>query len=133
MYLIDTNICIYSIKKKPEIALKNIKKHMGKGIFISALTIAELEYGAEYSDHVEENRVAMFKFVSPFSILKFDDKDAYEYGKIKTRLRKMGKIIGPIDMLLAAQAKARNLVMVTNNVDEFSRIDDLEIEDWSKE
>ena len=104
MYLLDTNICIFAIKKRPEIVLKNLKEKISDGIFISSLTVAELEFGVENSQKIERNRIALLKFLSIFNILNFDDADAIDYGRLKTDLRKQGKIIGSIDMFLAAQA-----------------------------
>jgi len=132
MYLLDTNICVFAINKRPEKVIETIKEKSKSGIYISALTVAELEYGVENSLHIEDNRIALLKFLSIFNILDFDDMDAAPYGKLKTKLKKSGKIIGPIDMLLAAQAISKDLIFVTNNVDEFKRIDELKIEDWSK-
>lgn len=132
MYLIDTNICIYAIKKQPPIVLENIKRKSKKGIFISSLTIAELEYGIENSVKKESNAVALLKFLSLFKVLCFDDSDAIDYGKLKYGLRKRGRLIGPIDMLLAAQAINKDLIFVTNNVEEFSRVEGLRLEDWSR-
>jgi tRNA(fMet)-specific endonuclease VapC len=132
MYLLDTNICIYAINRKPENVLEAIKEKSKNGIYISALTVAELEYGVENSKQIEKNRIALLKFISIFNILDFDDSDAIPYGKLKTKLKKEGKIIGPIDMLLAAQAISKDMIFVTNNVGEFSRIEDLKIEDWTK-
>ena len=133
MYLLDTNICIFAINKKTPQLLNTIKRKSKKDIYISSLTIAELEFGVENSQYVEKNRVALLKFISLFRILPFDDEDAVCYGKLKTKLKKKGEIIGPIDMLLAAQALSKDLIFVTNNADEFSRVDGLKIEDWSKE
>jgi tRNA(fMet)-specific endonuclease VapC len=132
MYLLDTNICIYAINKKPANVLGLIKEKAKNGICISSLTIAELEYGVENSKHIEDNRIALLKFISIFNVLNYDDADAVKYGKLKSRLKKAGNIIGPIDMLLASQALSKDLIFVTNNVDEFTRIEDLKIEDWSK-
>ena len=130
MYLLDTNICIYAIKKKPFNVLEQIKVKSKLGIYISALTVAELEYGIENSIKVEENRISLLKYLSLFNILPFDDKDAIPYGKLKSKLRKEGRIIGPIDMLLAAQALSKNLIFVTNNIKEFERIENLKLENW---
>jgi len=130
MYLLDTNICIYAIKKKPFNVLKQIKIKSKLGIYISALTVAELEYGIENSIKVEENRISLLKYLSLFNILPFDDKDAIPYGKLKSKLRKEGRIIGPIDMLLAAQALSKDLIFVTNNIKEFERIENLKLENW---
>ncbi len=130
MYLLDTNICIYAIKNKPISVLEKIKENSKLGIYISSLTIAELEYGIENSNRVEENRVSLIKFLSIFNILSFDDKDAIPYGKLKAKLKKESTIIGPIDMLLAAQALSKDLILVTNNTKEFERIENLKLENW---
>jgi tRNA(fMet)-specific endonuclease VapC len=132
MYLIDTNICIYAIKKKPAPVLAKIKEKSKAGIYISALTVAELEYGIENSLRIEENRVALLKFLSLFTLLPFDDKDAIVYGRLKSKLKKEGRLIGPIDMLLAAQALNRELIFVTNNIKEFERIENLKLENWAE-
>ena len=115
MYLLDTNICIYAIKKKPISVLEHIKEKSKVGIYISALTIAELEYGIEFSSKIEENGIALLKFISLFNVLPFDDKDAIPYGVLKVELKRRGEIIGPIDMLLAAQAISKDLIFVANN------------------
>jgi tRNA(fMet)-specific endonuclease VapC len=132
MYLLDTNICIFAIKRKPGKVFDLIRKKSKEGIFISSLTIAELEFGVQNSERIEKNRIALLKFISFFNILYFDDSDAIDYGKIKVNLRIKGEVIGPIDMLLAAQALNKNMIFVTNNVNEFERIEGLKIEDWSK-
>ena len=133
MYLLDTNICIFAINKKTPQLINTINKKSKHDIYISSLTIAELEFGVENSQYVEKNRVALLKFSSLLRILPFDDEDAVCYGKLKKKQKKKGEIIGPIDMLLAAQALSKDLIFVTNNADEFSRVDGLKIEDWSKE
>ncbi|MBN2443636.1 MAG: type II toxin-antitoxin system VapC family toxin [Spirochaetales bacterium] len=132
MFLLDTNICIYAIKKKSRIVLDNISANFKDGIYISALTVAELEFGISNSQYPEQNRLSLLEFLSIFSLLPFDGNDAIPYGKIKKRLKSEGRIIGPIDLLLAAQAISRNLILVTNNVKEFQRIKELKIENWSK-
>ncbi len=131
MYLLDTNICIFAIKNKPEIVLKRIQENFTQGIYISSLTVAELEFGVENSQKIEQNRFALLKFLSIFNILNFDDSDAVDYGILKADLKKQGKIIGPIDMLLASQALNKNLILVTNNTKEFERVNGLKIEDWT--
>ena len=131
MFLLDTDICIFAIKKRSEIVLMKLKEKISDGIYISSLTVAELEFGVENSKRIEKNRIALIKFLSIFNILNFDDTDAIAYGRLKTDLRKQGRIIGPIDMLLAAQALNKELILVTNNVKEFERVKGLKIEDWS--
>ena len=132
MYLLDTNICIFAIKRKPETVFKRLYEFLKDGIYISALTVAELEFGVANSSFPEKNRIALLEFLSIFNILPFDDKDAIQYGLIKSKLRKYGNIIGPIDLLLAAQAVSKELILVTNNVREFQRVETIRIEDWTK-
>ena len=130
MYLLDTNICIYIINKKPKIAVAKIKKHKPHEIKLSAVSIGELEYGAAKSSNREKNRNALIQFASAFDILPFDDTDAEIYGLIRADLEKRGEIIGPYDMQIAAQAIARDLILVTNNTKEFERIPNMRIENW---
>jgi len=133
MYLLDTNICIYIIKKKPVDVLKTVKTKSKKDIYISSITVAELEYGVAKSRFPEKNKIALIGFLSIFTILPFDDTDAVEYGIMRAELEKKGKIIGPMDLLLAAQAKKKRLIIVTNNTREFERLEGLKIENWVKE
>ena len=130
MYLLDTNICIYIIKKKPADVLKTLKTKSKKDIYISSITIAELEYGIAKSQFTEKNKIALIEFLSIFNILLFDDNNAVDFGEIKKELEKKGKIIGPMDLLLAAQAKSKKLILVTNNTKEFERVEGLKIENW---
>jgi tRNA(fMet)-specific endonuclease VapC len=133
MYLLDTNICIYIIKKKPVDVLKTVKTKSKKDIYISSITVAELEYGVAKSRFPEKNKIALIGFLSIFTILPFDDADAVEYGIMRAELEKKGKMIGPMDLLLAAQAKKKRLIIVTNNTREFERLEGLKIENWVKE
>ena len=132
MYLLDTNICIYIIKKKPIELLTILKTKSRKDIFISSITVAELEYGVAKSMYPEKNKIALIEFLSIFNIINFDDHDAVEYGALKAKLEKSGAIIGPMDLLLAAQALSKKLIIVTNNVREFERIDNIKIENWTR-
>lgn len=131
MYILDTNICIFAIKKKFPELLDKISVRLNDGVFISSLTVAELEYGVSNSLYPEKNRIALLEFLSIFNILDFRETDAVPYGIIKTNLRRNGNVIGPIDMLLAAQGISNNMTMVTNNIKEFQRVEGLKIEDWS--
>ncbi|MDA3957485.1 type II toxin-antitoxin system VapC family toxin [Oceanispirochaeta sp.] len=131
MYLLDTNICIFAIKHKSQELLHTISSKLKNGIFISSLTIAEMEFGISNSLYPDRNRMALLKFLSIFEILDFTQNDAIPYGQIKSDLKRSGNIIGPIDMLLAGQALSNNLVMVTNNMKEFERVENLKVEDWS--
>jgi tRNA(fMet)-specific endonuclease VapC len=130
MYLLDTNICIYIINNSPRKVVNRITKLKPHQIKLSVITIAELEYGVSKSKYREKNRNAMVDFVSAFDILPFDDNDAEVFGLIRADLEKRGQIIGPYDMQIAAQAVSREVILVTNNVGEFSRIKELKIENW---
>lgn len=129
-YMLDTNICIYAIKNKPEKVLKQFKKELNNGICISSITLAELEYGIKNSSNPAKNEQSLLKFLLPLSILPFGSAAASKYGEIRTYLKKQGKPIGPLDMLIAGHAKAEKLILVTNNVREFERVPGLELENW---
>lgn len=131
-YLLDTNICIYIIKKKPQKVLEKFKQLSSGSIVISAVTVAELEYGVYKSQQIERNNKALQEFLLPLEIIPFDQKSTNIYGKIRARLEKQGKIIGGMDLLIASQALAFNLILVTNNVNEFERLSELMIENWAE-
>jgi len=131
MYLLDTNICIFLIKKKNPLLIEKFKKNYNKGIFISSLTLAELEYGVENSEHIEKNRLSLIEFLTIFEILNFEQRDSKAFGIIKRDLRNSGKMIGAVDALLAAQSISRKLIFITNNTKEFERINNIKIEDWT--
>lgn len=131
-YMIDTNICIFIIKNKPINVINRFLQLNPDDICISSITYSELSYGVYKSKAIEKNKAALLMFLSSISILPFDDSDAEEYGKVRTKLEKDGTPIGPMDLLIASHAKNRNLIVVTNNTREFERVDDLKIEDWTK-
>ena len=132
-YLLDTNICIYTIKHKPPEVIQRFLSHDPSELCISSITYAELMHGVEKSMAAERNRIAITMFLSPISVLNFDTYAAEEYGKIRAYLERKGTPIGPMDILIAAHAKAEDLILVTNNTREFERVEDLEVEDWTKE
>ena len=131
-YMLDTNICIYAIKNRPEIVLQRLKENMQNGLCISAITLAEMQHGVEKSAQPEKNAAALMRFVSILQVLPFDDGAAVEYGKVCAHLQRRGTPIGPMDTLLAAHAKAEGLTIVTNNVREFERVPGLKIENWAE-
>ena len=130
-YLLDTNICIYLIKNKPKKLLTKIHKTPLSEIAVSSITIAEMEYGIAKSTKPTESRIALMKFLLPFEIIDFTEEAAPHYGSIRCDLQKKGTPIGNMDLLIASIALAHGLTLVTNNVKEFSRIDNLKIEDWT--
>lgn len=131
-YILDTDICIYIIKKKPEQVLKKLAKLASTDIAISAVTLSELIYGAEKSQHKEKNLEALTGFLVPIEILAWDESAAKSTGEIRAVLEKSGKVIGPYDLQIAGQALSLNLTLVTNNEKEFSRVKGLKIENWAK-
>lgn len=130
-YMLDTNICIYAQKKNPYVLAK-IKENWQDGIAISSISLAELEYGVQASSNPQKNTIALMKFLTIVDVLPFDSNAAFEYGKICADLRKKGTPIGNMDMLISAHAKSENLIIVTNNIREFERVDGLTIENWYK-
>ena len=132
MYMLDTNICIYAIKHRPEIVLRRIRDNLERGLCISAITLAELRHGVEKSAAVERNQRALLQFLSILEILPFDDYAAIEYGRVCAYLQKRGTPIGPMDMLIAAHARAEDRILVTNNVREFERVPGLNLENWAE-
>ena len=130
MYMLDTNICIYIIKKRPKTVLRQLKKKKEKGLFISAITLSELEFGIENSEYKEKNRIALMEFLTIMGIKPFNEEAAKEYGIVKKNLKDKKSLIGPMDMLIAAHAKSLNMILVTNNTGEFIRVENLKIENW---
>jgi len=118
MYMLDTNICIYIMKKKSEKILKQLKKNKEKGLYISTITLAELEFGIENSLYKERNKIALMEFLAIINVAQFDEKSAKEFGVIKKQLKDRNKIIGPYDMLIGAHAKSLNMTLVTNNIND---------------
>ena len=130
MYMLDTNICIYIIKQKPKSVIDKFKKMKNANICISSITYSELLYGAEKSSNIAKNLLALTMFLSNIEILSYDESASIDYGIIRSKLEKQGKIIGPLDMLIAAHAKSLNITLVSNNLKEFERVDGLKLENW---
>jgi tRNA(fMet)-specific endonuclease VapC len=129
-FLLDTNICIYIIKQKPQQVLNRFQTLNLSDIGVSSITVAELEYGAYKSQRIEQNRIALGQFLMPLEVLPFDEQSTQIYGSLRAALERQGNIIGAMDLLIAAQAKSLGLTLVTNNISEFSRIPDLKLQNW---
>ena len=129
-YLLDTNICIYIIKKNPQSVFNRLLEIPPDQLSVSAISVAELEYGVRKSSQPEKNQLALKNFLKPLSVLSFNFNATIEYGMIRSNLEKKGIPIGPLDLLIAAHAKSLNYTLVTNNEKEFSRIEGLKIENW---
>ena len=131
-YLLDTNICIYLIKERPPLVLKNLTSKQPTHVGISSVTLAELQFGVEKSQFVDKNRTALTLLTSSLQVLSFDSNAAEHYGDIRAHLEKKGQIIGPMDLLIAGHARSLHWVLVTNNIKEFKRVPHLDVENWAK-
>lgn len=128
-YMLDTNICIYTIKNRPQEVREVFLLHHGQ-MCISTVTLMELIYGAEKSPHPERNLAAVEGFAARLEVLKFDEDAAAHTGQLKAELAKAGKPIGPYDQMIAGHARSQGLIVVTNNTREFERVPGLRVEDW---
>lgn len=132
MYLLDTNICIYSMKNTyPQLA-ERLFSHKPSELCISSITVFELEYGAAKSRWGDRTRQKLAMFLAPFQILSFDSEDAAFAGRLRAYLSQKGSPIGPYDIQIAAQGVRRGLTVVTHNTDEFIRIPNIALEDWAE-
>ena len=131
-YMLDTNVCIYVIKHKPEKVFQKLQTIHPEDVCISSVTYAELVHGVEKSIAVEKNRLALSMLLANMEILDFDVDAADCYGKIRAGLEKNGTPIGPLDMMIAGHAQSLEYTVVTNNVKEFSRVSALRIENWAE-
>lgn len=129
-YLLDTNICIYIIKKKPIEVLQKFRSYSIGEIGISSISVAELMFGVQKSQYKSRNEHALEKFLIPLIIKEFDYKAALVYGKIRSELERKGEPIGPLDTLIAAHALSLNLILVTNNIWEFKKVSGLRVTNW---
>lgn len=129
--LLDTNICIYSIKKRPQSVLDRFRLLAGGAVEISSITVAELMFGVHKSQHVRKNRQALQRFLLPLEVVPFSSEAAAGYGMIRAKLERDGRPIGPLDLLIAAHAVALKTTLVTNNLREFSRVEGLATENWT--
>ena len=128
-YLLDTNIVIYVLKRRPVEVLSTFNANASR-MAMSSVTLAELLHGAEKSSRVSENLAAIEDFCSRLAVLPYGPKAAQHYGAIRAALEKLGQPIGVNDMHIAAHARSEGLVLVTNNMGEFARVPALELENW---
>ncbi len=128
-FLLDTNIVIYVLKRRPLEVLKIFNANASR-MAISSITLSELIYGAEKSANIAKNLEAIEDFVSHLEVLSYDARASQHYGQIKAALEKKGKIIGENDIHIAAHAISQGLILVTNNLKEFKRVSNLALENW---
>ena len=126
-YLLDTNICIYVIKRRPIEVLEKFNEAAAH-IAISSITLAELLHGVEKSRHIAKNLKAVEDFCSRLEVLDYDENAASHYGEIRADLEKKGKTIGVNDLHIAGHARSLGVILVSNNLKEFERVDGLRYE-----
>ena len=131
IYMLDTNICIYAINKKPVSYLQKLealeKRHT---LSISSIVLSELQYGVANSKNQNQNQINLDIFISRLKIIDFSAKCAFYYGELRAYLKKEGIIIGNNDLFIASHAIAEEAVLATNNMSEFKRIPKLIVENW---
>ena len=128
-YLLDTNIVIYVIKRRPLQVLEVFNRHHGR-MAISSITLAELAHGVEKSSDPSRNLGVVEDFVSRLTVLPYDDRAAWQYGNIRAVLETLGQPIGVNDLHIAAHARSNGLTLVSNNLHEFERVPGLLLENW---
>lgn len=133
IFMLDTDICIYIIKRKPASVLKRLESLQPGQLAMSAITFAELMNGAKKSQHVEANLTRLNALGELLDIRPFDKQAAVCYGDVRSSLEKRGEMIGGNDLLIAAHALSLGWSLVTNNVREFSRVEGLKVENWAEE
>jgi tRNA(fMet)-specific endonuclease VapC len=128
-YMLDTNICIYVMKRQPAAVYEALLRHEQEGLGVSAVTVCELEYGVAKSGSVKNNH-ALAKFLSPLEVADFDAAAARQYGHLRAALEAAGTPIGPLDLQIAAHALALSVTLVSNNTREFERVPGLSLANW---
>ena len=131
MYMLDTNICSYIIKRHPLNVLEKFETLQKQQLCISIITYAELHYGVEKSSSKKLNQEVIEQFIKRLSVVPWDMDAALHYTKIRSYLEKQGTPIENMDLLIAAHARSQNLILVTNNLREFERVPDLNLENWT--
>lgn len=129
-YLLDTNVCIRILNASSDSVVTRLRQHEPVDLAVSSVVRAELVFGARKSLHVAANLRLVDAFLEPFVSLPVDDRVADIYGSIRADLERLGRPIGPNDLLIAATALAHSLALVTHNVSEFGRVPGLNIDDW---
>lgn len=129
-YMLDTNICIFTIKNRPQPVREAFNRHAGQ-LCISSVSLMELIYGAEKSASPEKNLSVVEGFAARLEVLAYDEMAASHTGQLRAELARAGMPIGPYDQMIAGHARARGLIVVTNNRREFDRVPGLRVEDWT--
>lgn len=130
-YLLDSNTCIYALKNRPVKVLRRLQNVGPAAVAVSVITVLELRQGAERSQERELSHRRLDDFLAPMLVLAFEEADALVAARVRAHLFRYGQPIGDFDTLIAAQALVRDLIVVTNNADEFGRVPDLALENWA--
>jgi tRNA(fMet)-specific endonuclease VapC len=130
MYMLDTNTCIYILKRRPKEVLEKFVKIRRDQICLSIVTYAELKYGAERSSSKKMNLEIIEEFAARLNVLLWDEDAANQYAKIRHYLEKKGTPIGNMDLMIASHALSRGCRLVTNNKKEFNRVPGIKVENW---
>ena len=128
-YMLDTNICIYTIKDRPQ-GLREKFNSLADQLCISAITLGELIYGAEKSARTIENLAIVEQFAARLEVLPFSDSAAAHFGQIRAELERTGRPAGAYDLMIGGHARSEGLILVTNNLREFDRMAGLRVENW---
>jgi tRNA(fMet)-specific endonuclease VapC len=131
-FLLDTDTCIYWLRGHESVR-QQINAMKPGNLAVSIISLAELHYGADCSNEPEHNHKIVDDFVSGLTILTLEQPVARRFGEIKSKLRREGKLIEDFDLLIAATALTRDLILVTNNREHFERIENLQIDDWVRD
>lgn len=129
-FMLDTDICVDLLRGQATELLKRLRQFEIDEIAISAITLAELQYGVERSSHPAKHKLLLAQFCAPLCILPFDPLAAETYGRVRGEVERVGTPIGPLDTLIASHALSQNLTLVTHNEREFSRVAGLKVENW---
>ena len=130
-YCLDTNTCIYHLNDSAPKLSDRLEEMPFRDIKIPSMVVAELFYGAEKSAKREYNFKVFRTFLTLYEIARFDERAAEHYAAIRAELERRGQRIGGNDLVIAATALSNDAVLVTHNIDEFSRVDGLKLEDWA--
>jgi tRNA(fMet)-specific endonuclease VapC len=129
-YLLDTNVWVDFLHQNHPTVTAHLHAADPDDVWLSSIVLAELRYGADKSQRSARNHAVLDRLSEEASLLEFDEAAASAFGRLRAALERHGRPIGPYDMLIAAQALSRDLVLVTDNVDEFGRIQGLRMENW---
>ncbi len=130
--MLDTDTCVYLIRKSHPSILKHIKRNRSGDVGISVISMSELEYGVQKSAYPGKNARALLAFLASFEVAPLEENAARVYGELRAGAERAGRPIGAKDLLIAAHARARGCVLVTNNEREFSRVPGLTVENWTR-